>query len=230
MVIRSTPLRRAYLAATGPRSLTASASQAGRPACHRSCCHPSASTARPRPPPRPRQAVEETDDDDESIHDEVRIRYAAAAPHSGGCCSGDPETIGAELYSARSGRGCPTPRSSPPSAAATRRRSPSCARARPSWTSAPAAASTSSSRRKRVGPSGRAIGVDGPTRCWRSPEQRRRGRRLERRVPQGHDRGAPAPTNRSTSSSATASSTSRPTSRPCSARSRESSGPAAASA
>ena len=38
----------------------------------------------------------------ESIHDEVRIRYAAAATqaNSGGCCSGDPETIGAELYSA----------------------------------------------------------------------------------------------------------------------------------
>jgi SAM-dependent methyltransferase len=38
----------------------------------------------------------------ESIHDEVRIRYAAAATqaNSGGCCSGDPDTIGAELYSA----------------------------------------------------------------------------------------------------------------------------------
>ena len=37
----------------------------------------------------------------ESIHDEVRIRYAAAATQAstGGCCSGDPETIGAELYS-----------------------------------------------------------------------------------------------------------------------------------
>jgi RNA polymerase sigma-70 factor (ECF subfamily) len=38
----------------------------------------------------------------EMIHDEVRIRYAAAATraNSGGCCSSDPETIGAELYSA----------------------------------------------------------------------------------------------------------------------------------
>ena len=38
----------------------------------------------------------------ESIHDQVRIRYAAAATqaNSGGCCSGGPETIGAELYSA----------------------------------------------------------------------------------------------------------------------------------
>jgi SAM-dependent methyltransferase len=38
----------------------------------------------------------------ETIHEEVRIRYAAAATQasSGGCCSGDPETIGAELYSA----------------------------------------------------------------------------------------------------------------------------------
>ncbi len=38
----------------------------------------------------------------ESIHDEVRIRYAAAATqaNSGGCCSDDAKTIGAELYSA----------------------------------------------------------------------------------------------------------------------------------
>jgi SAM-dependent methyltransferase len=38
----------------------------------------------------------------ESIHDEVRARYAAAAVQAGagGCCSGDPETIGAGLYSA----------------------------------------------------------------------------------------------------------------------------------
>ena len=38
----------------------------------------------------------------ESIHDEVRIRYAAAATqaNSGSCCSGETETIGAELYTA----------------------------------------------------------------------------------------------------------------------------------
>src|SRR4029079_17733608 len=38
----------------------------------------------------------------ETIHEEVRSRYAAAATQAiaGGCCSGDPETIGAELYSA----------------------------------------------------------------------------------------------------------------------------------
>jgi arsenite methyltransferase len=38
----------------------------------------------------------------ESIHEEVRTRYAAAALEAtaGGCCSGEPETIGAGLYSA----------------------------------------------------------------------------------------------------------------------------------
>jgi arsenite methyltransferase len=38
----------------------------------------------------------------ESIHEEVRTRYAAAARQAtaGGCCSGEPETIGAGLYSA----------------------------------------------------------------------------------------------------------------------------------
>jgi len=38
----------------------------------------------------------------ETIHEEVRARYAAAATQArdGGCCSGTPETIGAELSSA----------------------------------------------------------------------------------------------------------------------------------
>ena len=38
----------------------------------------------------------------ETIHEEVRARYAEAATHAGdgGCCSGTSETIGAELYSA----------------------------------------------------------------------------------------------------------------------------------
>jgi arsenite methyltransferase len=38
----------------------------------------------------------------ETIHEEVRARYAQAALQagSGGCCSGEPETIGAGLYSA----------------------------------------------------------------------------------------------------------------------------------
>ena len=38
----------------------------------------------------------------EQIHDQVRERYAAAAlqADAGGCCSGDPETIGPGLYSA----------------------------------------------------------------------------------------------------------------------------------
>jgi ubiquinone/menaquinone biosynthesis C-methylase UbiE len=38
----------------------------------------------------------------ETIHEEVRSRYAAAATQArdGGCCTGTPETIGAGLYSA----------------------------------------------------------------------------------------------------------------------------------
>jgi SAM-dependent methyltransferase len=38
----------------------------------------------------------------EAIHEEVRARYAAAAVQAsaGACCSGEPETIGPELYSA----------------------------------------------------------------------------------------------------------------------------------
>jgi SAM-dependent methyltransferase len=38
----------------------------------------------------------------DTIHEEVRARYAAAALQagSGGCCSGDPETIGPGLYTA----------------------------------------------------------------------------------------------------------------------------------
>src|SRR3954468_3314892 len=44
------------------------------------------------------QAIDET----AIIHEEVRARYAAAALRAtdGGCCSGDPETIGGGLYSA----------------------------------------------------------------------------------------------------------------------------------
>ena len=38
----------------------------------------------------------------DAIHSEVRARYAEAALQAGtgGCCSGEPETIGAGLYSA----------------------------------------------------------------------------------------------------------------------------------
>ena len=38
----------------------------------------------------------------ETIHEEVRARYAQAAlqAQSGSCCSGEPDTIGAGLYSA----------------------------------------------------------------------------------------------------------------------------------
>src|SRR5476651_320187 len=38
----------------------------------------------------------------ETIHEEVRARYAAAATQAcdGGCCTGSPDSIGPELYSA----------------------------------------------------------------------------------------------------------------------------------
>ena len=38
----------------------------------------------------------------ETIHEEVRVHYANAALQAtaGGCCSGEPETIGAGLYTA----------------------------------------------------------------------------------------------------------------------------------
>ena len=51
----------------------------------------------------------------ETIHEEVRARYAQAAlqAQSGSCCSGEPETIGAGLYSALERRSCPRPPSSP---------------------------------------------------------------------------------------------------------------------
>jgi arsenite methyltransferase len=44
----------------------------------------------------------ETSSAPETIHEEVRARYAHAALQAtaGGCCSGEPETIGAGLYSA----------------------------------------------------------------------------------------------------------------------------------
>jgi arsenite methyltransferase len=45
----------------------------------------------------------------ETIHEEVRARYAAAATQArdGGCCTGSPDTIGAELYSALERDGLP---------------------------------------------------------------------------------------------------------------------------
>src|SRR3954452_11828331 len=50
----------------------------------------------------PNRAEEEPPMTVEQIHEQVRARYAAAAVQagSGGCCSGEPETIGAGLYSA----------------------------------------------------------------------------------------------------------------------------------
>ena len=89
---------------------------------------------------------------------------------------------------------CPTPRSSPRSAAATRRRSPTCTRARPCSTSARAAASTSCSPPAGSGPTGKAYGLDMTDEMLDlARAQPARGRGRERRVRQGHDRGRAAP-------------------------------------
>ena len=84
---------------------------------------------------------------------------------------------------------------------------------------------------QRVGPTGFAFGLDMTDEMLElAAPQRRRGRRHERRVPQGPDRGHPARRRvASTSSSATASSTSRPTRPRSSPRSPASSGRAAGS-
>ena len=144
----------------------------------------------------------------ETIHDEVRIRYAAAATqaNSGGCCSGDPETIGAELYSALE-------RAELPDAAVLA--SLGCG-------NPTAVADLREGERvldlgsgggidvllsaKRVGPTGRAIGLDMTDEMLAlAAAERRRGRRDERRVPQGpRSRRSRCRPSRSTSSSATA--------------------------
>ena len=101
----------------------------------------------------------------------------------------------AQASTPRSSRpSCPRPPSSPASAAATRRRSPSSARASASSTSGSGGGIDVLLSAKRVGP-------DRPRHRARHdrrdagprPAQRRRGRRDQRRVPEGHDRGDPAP-------------------------------------
>src|SRR5689334_5063079 len=62
---------------------------------------PADPTGRPRPPPamlRPGSRMMTT----ETIHEQVRARYAQAAvtASAGDCCTGDPETFGSGLYSA----------------------------------------------------------------------------------------------------------------------------------
>ena len=150
----------------------------------------------------------------DEIREAVRERYAAAASSVEG---GAPllRTLGGRgrivrlrhrrpgrLRRMRSGRRStrsptatrfPTPRSSPRSAAATRPRSPSCTRARPCSTSARAAASTCLLSARRVGPSGKAYGVDMTDEMLELARAKpARGGRRERRVPEGDDRGGPA--------------------------------------
>ena len=121
--------------------------------------------------PEPLRSLPMSDD----IHEIVRERYAAAAREAaagaqpgivggcgeGGCCAPSEAVFGGDLYDARpTAAGCPRRPCSPAWAAATPPRSPSCARARWCSTSARAAASTCCSRARRVGPTGRAYGLD----------------------------------------------------------------------
>ena len=139
----------------------------------------------------------------ETIHETVRQHYADAAVRAsqGSSCCSDPETIGANLYSALE-------RDELPDAAVLA--SLGCG-------NPTAVADLHPGERvldlgsgggidvllsaKRVGPTGRAFGVDMTDEMLALAQaQRRRGRRDERRVPQGPHRGASrCPPSRSTS-------------------------------
>ena len=150
--------------------------------------------------------------DQDALREQVRARYAAAATK---VASGEAVGVGSRptaavttaaaavprpLRSPGSAPGsmppstatsCPTPRCWPAWAAATRPPWPTSTRARRSWTWARAAASTCCCRPGGSGrPAGLRAGHDrgdaGP-----GPPQRRRGRRHQRRVPQGPHRGHP---------------------------------------
>ena len=109
------------------------------------------------------------------IKDVVKEKYGEAARRAQAgekaccgptCCGGDSRSLGARtrsrpnLYEPRRRSGCRRRPSAPRSAAATRRRSPSCTKGRPSSTSGRAAESTSSSRRGASGATGKVYGLD----------------------------------------------------------------------
>jgi hypothetical protein len=128
----------------------------------------------------------------ESIHETVREHYAAAAVRAsqGTSCCSDPDTIGANLYTALE-------RDELPDAAVLA--SLGCGNPTARRPARASACSTSSGRRhrrpasaKRVGPPVARSASTRPTRCSPRPAQRRR-RRDERRVPQGPHRGIPLP-------------------------------------
>ena len=140
------------------------------------------------------------------IRETVRERYAAAArapptqasrpaAAARSLCMTRPARRSSATRSTTTPR--PTASPTPPSprrwAAACRPPSPTCTRARPCSTSAPAPAPTCSSRRRRVGPTGKAIGLDMTDEMLElARSNAARGRRRERRVRQGLHRGDPA--------------------------------------
>ena len=98
----------------------------------------------------------------ETIHETVREHYAAAAVRAsrGDCCAPGDEPIGSELYSALDGASCRTRPSWLRSAAATRPRSPTSTRASASSTSGSGGGIDVLLSARRVGPTGRAFGLD----------------------------------------------------------------------
>ena len=147
-------------------------------------------------------------DDAGELRETVRDRYAKAAEAVStgeAACCGDAavitdeqrELFGSGLYGPTIATRCPRPPSWPASAAATRPRSPSCTRARPSSTSAPGGGIDVLLSARRVGPTGKAYGLDMTDEMLElARANQRRGRCRERRVRQGHDRGrSRCPTN-----------------------------------
>ena len=99
----------------------------------------------------------------ESIHETVREHYAGGGrPRvpGRGLLQRPRDDRREPLLGPRARRRCPMPPSSPPSAAATRPRSPTCTRASACSTSGPGGGIDVLLSAKRVGPTGRAFGLD----------------------------------------------------------------------
>ncbi len=136
----------------------------------------------------------------EQLLDEVRQRYAQAATAVGGgkatgCCTGDAtvdESFAPRSTTAPIKKCSPRRRSRRASDAATPRRSPSCERGRRSWTSDRAVASTCCSRPAGWGDRVRLRRRHDRRDARVRSRQRGEGRRDERRVLEGDDRGRPA--------------------------------------
>ena len=147
------------------------------------------------PTPAARGRAHDDDRDHPDDPREVRARYAAAATtaRDGGCCTGSPDTIGGDAYSALERADLPDAAvlASPRLRQSDRGRRPARRRARARsrlgrWHRRPPVGEAR--RPDRAGLRARHDRRDaGP-----GAAQRGRGRRHQRRVPEGHDRGHPA--------------------------------------